>query len=233
MWKQIPMFYKSAFLLALICFVQFELRAQATITIKGKVTESPNSPLPGVTIVELNENNRQINGTQSDNEGNYTIRVSSSKNQLRFSYIGFVTQTEAINTRTVINLMLKVDGQQLNDVVILGKKEDEVQTGFGTTKSRDIIGAITSIKAETLAEQPATSIDQMLQGRAAGVQIVNGSGDPGSGVDIRIRGAGSISAGNAPLYVIDGVPIISTPYDDSPNFDPNNTNFSKLPRLIR
>lgn len=234
MLKKLPTFYKSALLLTLICFTQFKLLAQVpgTATIKGKVLESPsNLPLPGVTIVELNENNRQINGTQSDNDGNYTIRVSSTKNQLRFSYIGFVTQTEAINTRNTINLTLKPDGQQLSDVVILGKKEGEVQTGFGAIKSRDIIGAITSIKAETLAEQPATSIDQMLQGRAAGVQVVNGSGDPGSGVDIRIRGAGSISAGNAPLYVIDGVPIISTPYDDSPNFDPNNTNFSQVAQI--
>jgi len=229
MLNQTSMFYKLFISIVLVFVVQLTVQGQTpgVVTIKGKVTEPDGSVIPGVTIVELNENNRQINAVMSDNDGNYSIKVSSNKNQLRFSYIGFETKTEIIAGRTVINISLKIsNANQLDAIVISGKKEDEVQLGFGSTSKRDLIGAVTSIKADVLAGQPATSIDQMLQGRAAGVQIVNGSGDPGSGVDIRIRGAGSISAGNSPLYVIDGVPIISTPYEDTPNFDPNNSNFS-------
>jgi TonB-linked SusC/RagA family outer membrane protein len=235
MLKQIPTFYKFFLLLAFVFLAQFKVIAQGsgTITIKGKVTESPaGSTLAGVTVVELNENNRQINGGVSDVDGNYTIRISNAKNQLRFSFIGFVTQTLAINGKSVINVTLKPSpNSQLEDVVITAKKEDVIQNGFGTTNSRDIIGAVTHIKAEVMAEQPATSIDQMLQGRAAGVQVVNTSGDPGAGVDIRIRGAGSLSGGNSPLYVVDGVPIISTPYENTQGFDPTKISTSQVAQI--
>lgn len=229
------MSYKFLLLLALACITGFNAKAQSagTIVIRGKVTESPSgAALAGVTVVELNEINRQINGTVTDDNGNYALRITNAKNQVRFSFIGFATQTLPLNGKTTFNINLKPEAQQqMEEVVVTAKKEDNVQTGFGTTRARDVIGAVTSIKAETLAEQPATSIDQMLQGRAAGVQVVNSSGDPGAGVDIRIRGAGSISGGNSPLYVIDGVPIISTPYDDAANFDPNNTNFSQTAQI--
>ncbi len=234
MLTKLPSFYKIVLLFATVLLAQFKANAQApeSAVIKGKVSDSlTREVIPGVTIVELNESNRQVNAVSTDNDGNYSIRVSDVKNKIRFSYISYITKTLTLQGKTVINVTLKPAPTQLDDIVIVGRKQDEVQTGFGTTNKRDLIGAVTSIKGETLAEQPATSIDQMLQGRAAGVQIVNSSGDPSAGVDIRIRGAGSISAGNSPLYVVDGVPIISTPYEGTASFDPNNVNFSQIAQI--
>lgn len=186
--------------------------------IKGKVTEhGSGKPMPGVTLVEVNENDRQLNGISTDEDGNYSIRVGSTKNKLRFSYINFESKTESINGRNVINVALTRDSakDKDNDVVVVFKQDSKVQTGFTSVAKRDLIGSVASINADVLAQQPATSIDQMIQGRAAGVQVVTSSGDPGAGVDIRIRGAGSVSSGNDPLYIVDGIPIISTPYDNT------------------
>jgi TonB-dependent starch-binding outer membrane protein SusC len=218
MRKHLRILSQLVTVLTLMCLGYQDIYAQAPagITVKGKVIEqSSGQPLPGVTIVEVNENNRQVNGTISDGEGNYSLKVSSTQNKLRFSFISYDNKTEAIGNRQVINVGLSSGAQALNEVSIRARKEEPVQTGFTTIAKRDVIGAITSVSAEALQYQPATSIDQMLQGRAAGVQITNNSGDPGAGTAIRIRGAASLSAGNEPLYVIDGIPIISTPFDDS------------------
>jgi TonB-dependent starch-binding outer membrane protein SusC len=205
-----------------LCLFQMQMLAQAAsgAVIKGKVIEGPSgTALDGVTVVEINDKDRQLNGVITDALGNYTIRVTDTKNKLRFSFINFETKTEEIKERTVINVTLNRDNNRaaLSDVVIVGIRREQISTGFSNTSKRDLVGAVSSIKGEVLAEQPATSIDQMIQGRAAGVQVVTNSGDPGAGVDIRIRGAGSVSGGNDPLYIVDGIPIISTPFDNTNN----------------
>ena len=208
---------KSVFLLIFTLVMAYgNAHAQAT-DITGKVTESKTGEiLSGVTVVEVNPNDRQVNGTNTDKDGNYSIRLSNPTNKLRFSYIGFLTKTESINGRSTINVQLVTDSSRSNtqDVVVVSRRPTEqVSNGFGTTAQRDIIGAISTIKADAIADQPITSIDQMIQGKAAGVQVISNSGDPGAGIEIRIRGAGSISGGNAPLFIVDGIPIISTPGD--------------------
>lgn len=217
MYKRIK--YKWVLVLVITLGVMQGIIGQTPVTIKGRVTEKgKGQAIDGVTIVEVNENDRQVNGGNTDADGNYTIRISNTANRLRFSFIGYESKTENIGTRAVINVQLIRDsGQNMSDVIVLARRNDQVSNGFGNTSKRDLIGAVSSVKGEVLQDQPATSIDQMLQGRAAGVQIVTNSGDPGAGVDIRIRGAGSISGGNEPLYIIDGVPIISTPFDNSAN----------------
>jgi TonB-linked SusC/RagA family outer membrane protein len=204
-------------LLTVLCAFVKVVKAQVPgVTITGKVTEKGgNQAVPGASVVEINANDRQVNGVQTDQNGNYRIHISDPKNNLRFSYIGFKSSTQQINGRQQINISLESDASSLTEVAVIGKRADVSQTGFGGTPTRDKIGAITSIKGEVLDKQPVTSIDQMIQGRAAGVQVVSNSGDPGGGAEIRIRGAGSISAGNEPLYIIDGIPIISTPYDNT------------------
>jgi TonB-linked SusC/RagA family outer membrane protein len=203
-------------LAAAVFCLHLEVHAQTPVIIKGRVTEKNGDPIAGVTVVEVNPNDRQVTGANTDAKGNFSIRVSDPANRLRFSFIGFATRTEAIGSRTTIDVQLAPDaGLSMTDVIVLGRKTDQVSNGFGTTSKRDLIGAVSTVKGEMLADQPATSIDQMLQGRAAGVLVVTNSGDPGAGVDIRIRGAGSISGGNEPLYIIDGIPIISTPFDNS------------------
>src|ERR1043165_7885953 len=201
----------------LFVLMAINVQSQTPVTIKGRVIEKGKGhAIDGVTIVEVNENDRQVNGANSDADGNYTIRISNTANRLRFSFIGYESKTETIGARAIINVQLIRDsGQNMSDVIVLARRGDQVSNGFGNTSKRDLIGAVSSVKGEVLQPQPATSIDQMLQGRAAGVQIVTNSGDPGAGVDIRIRGAGSISGGNDPLYIVDGIPIISSPFDNS------------------
>jgi len=212
--------FKKKWLFTLVftlCIAGVKVIAQGPV-VRGSVTDSKSgSPLSGVTVVEVNQNDRQINGTNTDEEGKFTLRLNSADNKIRFSYIGYVTKTEAINGRSVINQRLDNDSisGNMTDVVVVAKRTEQVSNGFGVTSKRDMIGAVSSIKAEILMDQPVTSIDQMIQGRAAGVQVVTNSGDPGAGVDIRIRGAGSVAGGNDPLYIIDGIPIISTPFDQS------------------
>ena len=202
-------------IIAVLCLA-FNLSYAQTTEIKGKVSESGNA-MSGVTVVEVNQNDRQVNGANTDKDGNYTIRVSNPANRLRFSFVGFITKTEAINGRSTIDVVLSQDTSRGNmaDVVVIARRAEQINTGIGSTPKRDLIGAVSSIKAEVLAEQTVTSIDQMIQGRAAGVQIVSNSGEPGAGVDIRIRGAGSISGGNDPLFIIDGIAIISSPAENS------------------
>ncbi|MEI6948152.1 TonB-dependent receptor [Paraflavisolibacter sp. H34] len=215
--KKIELLTRSLLVLLALLYIGHPAAfGQGPIVIKGTVTEGPSGGgLSGVTVVEVNENDRQLAGVNTDETGSYTLRVSDPKHKLRFSYIGFETKTEAIGGRTVVNITLaRASKNDLDDVTVIATRKD-VSLGFGNTSKRDLIGSVASIKGETLSEQPATSIDQMMQGRAAGVQVVTNSGDPGSGVDIRIRGAGSISGGNDPLYIVDGIPIISTPFDPS------------------
>lgn len=198
-----------------VCHTYVQAQAPA-LTVKGKITEVPSrEPLSGVSVVEINANNRQLNGTMTDAAGNYQLRITDPKNRIRFSFIGSESVTENINGRTVINASLKAVGNELTEVNIVARRADVANTGFTNTSRRDMIGAVSSVKADLLEKEPATSIDQMLQGRVAGVQVVSNSGDPGAGVDIRIRGAGSVSAGNDPLYIVDGIPIVSTPFDNT------------------
>jgi hypothetical protein len=213
---KIFIYVASSVLLACLFSSTSYAQANSGLTIRGLITDGEKAPIPGVTIVEINANDRQVNGTVTGTDGRYVLAISSKTNRIRFSFIGFDSKVEAIGDRSIINTVLKeTKAQQLQDVVIKGTVVQKVSTGFDNSSPRDIIGAVSSVTAETLAGQPTTSIDQMLQGQAAGVQVTSSSGDPGGGVDIRIRGAGSISAGNDPLYIIDGIPIISTPFDPS------------------
>jgi len=202
--------------LSLSAYSQAPAPAPKTV-VKGKVTESPSGkPLTGASVIEVNANDRQVNGVMTDEEGNYTIRITNTKDSLRFAFIGFESKTVLLNGRTSIDMVLGRDtGKGMDQVVVSSNKSDQVSTGFLNMNKRDLVGAVSSIKASVFADEPTTSIDQMIQGRAAGVQVVTNSGDPGSGVDIRIRGAGSVSSGNAPLYIVDGIPIISTPFDNT------------------
>jgi len=203
----------------LLCLVSLDIRAQNTIVgvIKGTVTDlKSKEPITGVTVVEVNENDRQVNASVTNVDGLYTIKIASKNNRLRFSFIGYTSQTLPIGDKTVINVALKeAQSRDLSEVIVKSTATQKISNGFGESSPRDKIGAVASLSTEQLAGQPVTSIDQMLQGQLAGVQIVSNSGDPGGGTNIVIRGQGSISAGNDPLYVIDGIPIISTPYDNS------------------
>src|SRR5690606_39011311 len=143
---------------------------------------------------------------RSDMEGNYSIEVADDQAILVFSFIGYSTVEETVGSRSTINVTLKEEFSALNEVVV---------TGYGSQSRREITGAVTSVDSDKLLSIPATTFAQQLQGRAAGVTIVNDA-TPGGGATVRIRGFGTIN-NNDPLYVIDGVPT-----QNQGNLNPND-----------
>jgi len=161
-------------------------------TVSGKVTDSEGEPLPGVTIIVKGT----TTGAVSDIDGNYSLTADNGS-VLVFSFVGFESHEISLGSRTVVDLTMS-GLTELSEVVIVG---------YGSQRQEDLTGAIQVIGAEKLAEMPAASFQDALQGNAPGLQVVAQDGAPGAGISIRVRGIGSINASNEPLYVIDGLPI--------------------------
>ncbi|MBX2925180.1 MAG: TonB-dependent receptor [Chitinophagaceae bacterium] len=162
----------------------------ADITVRGRITDSEGKPLPDVSVTS-----GQKTGTTTNANGDFVITVDNDAT-LEFSYVGYSSQSFKVNGRTVINVVMVKAVADLSDVVIVG---------YGTTRKQDLTGAVSTIGKKELKNIPITRVDQMLQGKAAGVQVTSISGAPGTGTTIRIRGGNSINASNEPLYVIDGL----------------------------
>ncbi|WP_290171570.1 TonB-dependent receptor plug domain-containing protein, partial [Duncaniella muris] len=150
-----------------------------------------NMPLIGATV-------RVQSGavTVTDADGAFSVNVRKGQT-VTFSYIGYTTQSIKISDRSKVEIYLKEDSKTLDEVVVVG---------YGTMKRSDLTGSVVSVSAEDIKKTVATSLDQALQGRAAGVQVTQNSGAPGGGISVSIRGTNSLN-GNEPLYVIDGVPL--------------------------
>lgn len=163
--------------------------------VTGTVTDAGSGfPLPGVNIVVQGTST----GTATDIEGRYRINVPGPDAVLVFSFVGYVPQEIRVGDQTQIDVALAEDVALLEDVVVVG---------YGTQRKEDVLGSVSSIDADDARVGLVTAPDQMIQGRVAGVTVVQNNGEPGAGFNIRIRGGTSISASNEPLYVIDGVPI--------------------------
>lgn len=167
--------------------------AYAQLTVSGTVSDN-NGPVPGVNIIVKGTSN----GAQSDFDGNYTLEDVASNATLVFSYIGYATQEVGVNGRTSISVTLQEDIEALSEVVVIG---------YGTTTVKDATGAVAAVTSEDFNQGVISSPEQLIQGKTAGVQISQSSGEPGAGVDIRIRGANSVRSNNNPLFVIDGIPL--------------------------
>lgn len=163
--------------------------------ITGKVT-SASGPIPGVSVFVKG---LAANGTQSDASGAFKLTVADDAKTLVFSFIGYKTKEVPI-TRQTVNVNLDEENNTLSDVVVVG---------YGTQNKRDVTGSIARVTAADLKDKPLTTIESALQGKAPGVFINSGSGKLGQALQIRVRGISSISASNQPLFVIDGVPIVS------------------------
>lgn len=164
--------------------------------IRGTVTEASGEPLAGATV-RIAATPEQ--GTVTDMDGAFTI-TASPNDVLIISFIGYRSQEILVGDRTEINVILQVDQQLLSEVVVVG---------YGVQTRSDLTGSIASVSADEIANQPVASLDAALQGRASGVFVSSPSGTPGGGITMNIRGQTSLSASSEPLYVIDGVPIIS------------------------
>lgn len=161
-------------------------------SISGRVTNHEDGEaLIGVNIVEMGT----TNGTITDIDGRYALTVAEGAT-LMFSSVGYVSEEVKVDNRSVINMTMTPDIKALEEIVVVG---------YGTMKESDITGSLASVSSKDFEKQPLTRIDQALQGRATGVQVVQTGGDPGGEFKIRIRGANSITGGNDPMYVVDGM----------------------------
>ena len=188
---------RKTILMLALCFLTGYAFAQRTVT--GTVTDTESGThLPGVNVIEKGT----TNGVSTDIDGNYSITVGSDAS-LQFTYIGFQTQEVEVNAQTTINIALVTDAETLEEVVVIG---------YGVQRKKDLTGSVSQVGGDELQNLPAARVDNMLQGRAAGVQVSQISGEPGAATTIRIRGGNSIQGNNEPLWVIDGV-IVGTDYN--------------------
>ena len=183
-----------------ICIIKFFflftpfVYSQSRKQITGSVQDVQGNPLIGVSILETGTSN----GTITDMNGTYSLNISSTNATLRFSYIGYEEQLIKIQGRNVINVKMNEETSNLDEVVVVG---------YGVQRKSDLTGAISSINAaETLKKMPAAQVADLLQGRIAGLSIVNSSGAAGAAPTLRVRGVNSIKADGGPLVVIDGFP---------------------------
>jgi TonB-linked SusC/RagA family outer membrane protein len=182
-----------AIALFLGCSMISALNAQQ-LTVSGTVTSDDGMPLPGVSIVDVNN---PTTGVVADFDGNYTIEVSDGNTSLRFSYIGFSTTEVPVNNQSTLNVSLSEDVAALDEVVVVG---------YGTQKKATVTGAVTAVQGAVLEDSPAISVSNSLAGRLPGVVIIQTSGEPGNDEStISIRGTNTLG-NNSPLIVIDGIP---------------------------
>ena len=203
-------------LLAVTCLFLFifnvNLLAQSVI-ISGRVSDaSDGEPLLFVNVVEVDQNGRFVTGSTTDMNGNYVLRVSSSQAIILVSYIGYKKQSINVGNRSKINVSLEPEAQKIGEVVITGAKLGS----DGVVPIRDRATSISRIEMDELTSSMTTTVEDMLQGRLGNVDITAVSGDPGAGLNIRIRGTATLNAQNDPLIVINGIPY-DAEIDD--NFD--------------
>ncbi|MDP4616518.1 MAG: SusC/RagA family TonB-linked outer membrane protein, partial [Schleiferiaceae bacterium] len=186
---------KSTSRFLLFCFSFFFAQSIVAQTVTGTVVDEYNEGLPSVVIAVENQN-----GTMTDYNGQYTLNLPKGTHNITYSFIGYepITKTVAVQGNKVVNVVMKPSQTQLDEVVVVG---------YGVARKRDLTGSVVSLKSKELTDIPTPSFENAIQGKAAGVQVITGSGIAGSGSMVRIRGVASISAGGDPLYVVDGIPI--------------------------
>ncbi|WP_431241933.1 SusC/RagA family TonB-linked outer membrane protein [Flavobacterium sp. P21] len=162
------------------------------IKVKGKVVDENNVPIPGATIMETSSSNSAV----SNFDGEFEITVGDGKT-IEVSYLGYKTKVVAVQ-KTFMTIQLEPNTSELSEVLVVG---------YGKQSKKDVTGAVTQLEATSFKQGVNISVDNLMQGKVAGVRVVNTSGEPGAGVNVTIRGVGSIRSGSTPLFVVDGVPL--------------------------
>ena len=190
--KKIKLFFT-----AIMVLVTAALASAQSLTVTGTVFDADSGdPIPFASV--------RVNGTMigaaAGADGAYSITVPSGNSVLIFSFVGYKTTEIAVDGRAVVDCELAPDATALDDVVVVA---------YGSAKREAVTGSVTSVKGETLASAPVTSVDKALSGKLAGVSITASTGQPGATSTIRIRGTSSINASNSPLWVVDGIPVLT------------------------
>lgn len=186
---------RKILLLGLMLFLANAVAFAQGRVITGTVTSTEDGlGVPGATVLVKGT----TTGTATNIDGKYSITVPAGSNVLVFTFVGLTDQEVNIGNRSTINVALEADVTALSEVIV---------TGYGTQPKREVTGAVSSVKGDAIQNLPLQSFDRALQGRAAGVQVRSSNGLPGGAVNIRIRGVGSVNAGNEPLFIVDGVQL--------------------------
>ena len=165
-------------------------------TISGNVKDPTGEPVIGATVMEQGTQN----GTVTDFDGNFTITLKGKSHKLVFSYVGMQNQTVDVAGKSSINVNMKDDAQMLDEVVAIG---------YGTVRKKDLTGAVAQVGAKQIENIPVANVSEALTGKMAGVNFTTTEGSPDADVTIRVRGGGSLSQDNSPLYIVDGFPVAS------------------------
>lgn len=187
----------SAVFLSLICVFAYSQGRQ----IHGVVKDNTGEPMIGVNVLVKGT----TNGTITDLDGNFTIQGVSATDVIVVSYIGYITSETTVGSQSEFNIVLKEDSETLDEVVVIG---------YGTVKRRDLTGSVASVSGEKIAANPVPTVAQALQGQLPGVTVTSQDGRPGGTMSIRVRGGGSITQSNDPLFIVDGVQVSTI--DDIP-----------------
>jgi len=185
-------FKLASYVVAILLF-SFSSAFSQTRTVTGTVTDQSGKGVAGVTVTVKGTNN----ATQTDGNGSFSINAPAN-GTLVLSAVGFASQEIPVQNRTSVSATLSTQESNLNEVVVIG---------YGTARRRDVTGSIATVNAKDFNRGVQVSADQLIQGKVAGVQVLNNSGQPGGAVSLRIRGASSVRTGNQPLFVVDGVPL--------------------------
>ena len=181
-------------LLTLLAFLTgTAVMSAQSLTVTGTVSDAAGFPLPGAAVFVSGTSN----GSITDPDGRYELKGVARDASLTVDILGYKSQTVSVGGRAVIDFMLEEDSMMLEETVVVG---------YGQVKKSDLTGSVASVKAEKITDIPANSVDALLQGRVAGVQVTNASQDPGASSTVRIRGNSSLNGSNSPLVVIDGFP---------------------------
>ena len=185
----------KTFRVALIALFMCIVGSASAQTVKGTVKDATGEAIIGATVQEKGG----TGGAVTDLDGNFSINLTGS-GQLTISYVGMKTQTVDAKGKSVINVVLEDEAASLNEVVVIG---------YGTARKKDLTGAVTTVKGSDLAKVPVTNVAEALTGKLAGVQITTSDGSPDAEMLIKVRGGGSITGDNSPLYIVDGFPVSS------------------------
>ena len=190
--------------------------------------DKKENPLVGATIIMLNANNRVIGGTTTNIDGEFRVLVPEGIVSISFSFVGLKTVTQSFKPNQKYEIILKSDEKLLDEVVVTGKWERQANMGMISKSRKDMSNAISVVDMKILETQPVSSVDQLLQGAAPGLQVTFNSGDPGAGASMTIRGITSLEGNNKPLWVIDGAEVLGEDYNVS---DLNNFGSSPIAGL--
>ena len=211
----------------LLVFVSFTNKGIAQDVIQGEVTDVTKEPLIGVSIAEIDANNRVVNGTTTDINGRYVIKINNPNNTLSFTYLGMKKQTTKPGDRKVVNITMS-DDTKLIDVVEITATKKTSQGGY-TIPTREVGTAMQTISAKDFEGIQVSSIDDALQGRIAGLDVIANSSDPGSAASMRIRGVTSITGNSEPLIVLNNIPYS---LNVDPNFDFAHSNQEQYANML-